>query len=785
MLSLSILVCALSRYAQAAEHPLELYKQLKAFRLSNTTMHVENLVLERDRLKLTLSGDFYFAEPVEGVVYGAVFLGRGQLHTEPWNIAERESIKRFLSQDTVEATFTKAVFRFTDDTFDKIGRQAAAGGAVVAPEAQTLAANLDQHLIRETGMNISSRLLLSIVNQEKPGVFYAEFDGGNRGRFSALLDHQARVPSSVFRIDGGEKGLLFKYQGLQFGNDVWTAFYDAEDFKRASASYSDAFDLVEIPTYRLDVDLRDPGNWLRMEPKMSLVTRADNVQILPMRLNEGLDEVDNERRNKAVHVLSAQLADGTPVGVIQEEWESGFSLILPSVLPRDRSLEITLKLEGKDSLWTWGRDFHFPRSTTSWYPRHGFLSRSTFDITYKHKKNVRIASIGQRVKEGAVDSRGEEWLTQWAMKEPVSLITFVVGRFERHAETADMGGGKQMPIEYYSPPGDIQQVKEDFILAEINNAVRYFSNLFGPYPYGRLGAAYFPTSYGQGFPSLLLLPVEGYALRQEFAFLAHENAHQWWGNIVGWRSYRDQWLSEGFAEYSGVLYTDVRSNRKDSDELVKDMRRTLFAVPKTETGVAKGKLYEVGPLVLGYRLSGTRSANAGSLIYNKGGLVLRMLHYLLSSPDSLNDKGFFDMMKDFVERHRNGLASTEDFMQVAGEHFARSPLGQRYGIKDLNWFFGQWVYQTSVPNYHLDYKIESRDGQLFLRGTLLQENVPDDWFMPLPLIFEFSNNRMARLSVTARGSKTPIEIKLPEKPQKVRLDPDLWILSEKTSEKAN
>src|SRR4029078_13416230 len=224
-------------------------------------------------------------------------------------------------------------------------------------------------------------------------------------------------------------------------------------------------------------------------------------------------------------------------------------------------------------------------------------------------------------------------------------------------------------------------------LAEMGNAVRYFSKLFGDCPYGRLGGAYFPTNVGQGFPTLLLLPKSDYALRQDFAFMAHENAHQWWGNVVGWRTYRDQWLSEGFAEYSGVLYTSVRTNRKDSDELLKEMRRTLMEVPKTDTGVAPGKLYEVGPLILGYRLSGSRSSNAGSLIYNKGGLVLRMLHYLLSNPATMDEKGFFDMMKDFFDRHRNDQATTENFMQVAGEHFSRSPLGQRYGIQDLNWFF--------------------------------------------------------------------------------------------------
>src|SRR6185503_15006864 len=209
---------------------------------------------------------------------------------------------------------------------------------------------------------------------------------------------------------------------------------------RGNASYSDTFDLVDIPTYKMDIDLRDPGSWLRMDASLQLVTRGDDVQVIPMQLNDGLDEIDNERRNKSVHVLKAELSDGTPVSVIQEEWESGFSLILPSAVPRQRMLDVKLKLEGKDSLWTWGHDFHYPRSTTSWYPRHGYLTRSRFDITYHHRKTLRIASIGQRVKEGPVDSKGDEWLTQWISNDPVSLVTFVCGKFERRNRKADLGG---------------------------------------------------------------------------------------------------------------------------------------------------------------------------------------------------------------------------------------------------------------------------------------------------------------------------------------------------------
>ena len=765
---------------------LDTYNQLKGFRLGEQAVRVEDFKLKRDRIEMIFTGTFYFAEPIGGKVYGAVFLGNGQLWSEPWSLFEKENVKRFLKKETVEASFSKAVFRFTDDTHALLAVNTPLPAGSAPAEAQKLTTELERRLVRETGLNLSARLLLAIASNDTPGVFFAQFDGGNRKRFCALLDYQARVLGSVFGVNGGEKGLFFQYKGVRYGNDIWTAFYDQQDFQRGVVSYSDVFDLVSIPLYRMEVDLNDPGDWLRLEAQLQMSALADNVQVIPMQLNEGLVEYNDERRKKGLRVLSAELEDGTPVGFIQETWETGFSLVLPAPLAREESTTVKIKLEGKDSLWTWKSSFHYPRSTTTWYPRHGYLARSRFDMTFRHNRKYRVASIGQRALEGPIEDGSDEWITKWVMNEPVALVTFVCGRFERHGEMVEIEG-KEIPIEYYSVSGSIQPVKEDFILAEIGNGVRYFSALFGHYPYGRLAAVYFPTRFGQGFPTLLLLPVKGYARKHEFAFIAHEGAHQWWGNIVGWRSYRDQWLSEGFAQYSGVLYTAKRMKPKDATELLKRMRRSLKNPPGTDTGIASGKLYEVGPLILGHRLSTRRSSGAYStLIYNKGGLVLRMLHFLLSDPTTGDDKGFFEMMKDFVERHRNGWATTESFMQVASEHFARSPIGRKYSLQDLNWFLSQWVYQTGLPSYHLDYKFESRPGGgVVLKGMLTQSNVPENWFMPLPLVLEFSGGRFAGGTVLALGLKTPVEIPLPEKPKKVKLDPNYWILSEKTSQKGH
>jgi aminopeptidase N len=379
-------------------------------------------------------------------------------------------------------------------------------------------------------------------------------------------------------------------------------------------------------------------------------------------------------------------------------------------------------------------------------------------------------------------------ITKYQMAQPIALAVFALGPFQRVSQKLTMETtGTPIALEFNSVPARVAAVKDDFILAELGNAVRYFASMFGAYPYPTFGAAFHPYPFGQGFPTLLMIPPTDVAAHGVYAFLAHETAHQWWGNIVAWRSYRDQWLSEGFAEYSGAMYAERRDEKKDAAvTFLKQMRESLLNPPRTGLGVGRGRLNDIGPIILGARLNSSQSVGAyQALIYNKGALVLRMLHFLLTNPNTGDDRAFTAMMTDFVERHRNGTASTDDFRKVAGEHFAKSPIAQKFGLKDLDWFFYQWVNRTELPSYQLEYELKSQpDGSILASGTIRQDNVPADWFMPLPILFTFDNNQTARPVVRAAGASTTFELKLPAKPKKVELDPTNWILSEKTSSKA-
>ena len=99
------------------------YNQIKAFTLNGGKAEVSGLALKRDRVEMTFTGTFYFTAPVEGKVTGAVFVGQGNFKAElPPSKFEKDNVKRLLNAETVESDFKTAVFRFTDDTFDIIGK---------------------------------------------------------------------------------------------------------------------------------------------------------------------------------------------------------------------------------------------------------------------------------------------------------------------------------------------------------------------------------------------------------------------------------------------------------------------------------------------------------------------------------------------------------------------------------------------------------------------------------------------------------------------------------------
>ena len=223
----------------------------------------------------------------------------------------------------------------------------------------------------------------------------------------------------------------------------------------------------------------------------------------------------------------------------------GFTLFLPTEQAKGSKLNLELLLQG-DFMFDpdLDCDCHYPRSTTSWFPRHGYLDRATFNLTFRHAKKLRIASVGKRLSEEPDPELKEVGITKYELLRPVPFVTFALAPFERHSQMVkwEKGGvGEPIPVEFNSLPGSIMAIKEDFILAEMDNSLRYFTSLFGKYPYPVFGGAFHPFHL-VGASSLLMIPTP---ISQSLHLPFHHSANCSSKGMGLWRSYRDQWLSEG------------------------------------------------------------------------------------------------------------------------------------------------------------------------------------------------------------------------------------------------
>jgi hypothetical protein len=791
LLSVLSLSTATQLFAQQASRPENpLYEKLKKFELRGKAS-ASGLTLKRDRATMTFTGDFYFAAPVNEKITGAVFIGSGTFHAEaPDRPFEKEYMKRFINTDVADSDFKTAVLRFNDDTVKIVG-QGMDVNAAASSDAQKLASELDARLLKETGANVSARLLVALANKEEEGLFVGQFDKGKLGRFTYMYDPQARLLGSAFEINGGEKVLLFQYSSTDYTNDLLVTSYSEKDIANNAVAYSSKFDLVSPYKYTMEIDLRDPRKVLstKIHIDFESITEGANLTAIPMNVNQGLSERNNDRLKYAMRIKSAKV-EGKDIPFVQEDWETGLTIILPKSVKMGDSFTVDLDLEGEYiSKQRTFENNYFPTSNEAWFPMHGYNRRSKYDITFRHNKTDLVTSVGTlvRVNEPWPDAKDGSLLTQFIMETPITFATFAAGRLERYTEKFKVGAkGKEieMPIDLYSVPSSVAAIKEKFVAAELGNSLNFFTSYFGPYTFGDFRATVHPFNSGQGFPTMVLLPAAkgmDEANRDVFSLIARETSHQWWGGIVTWRSYRDQWLSDGFAQYAGMMYTGFIQNPKSEKELIKTAR---FNMEQFATGTKgnMGKVAVSGPMIFGSRLGTRLTTNAyNTLINNKGALVMRMLHFLFSdtSVKGKPDQAFVDMLADFVNRFNGQAASTEDFIQVSGEHFARTSMAKRLGLQNLDWFFQQWVFDAKYPSYRLEYSVIDEGGKTFLAGNVIQENAGPNWIMPLPVILKISGQQ-GQVMVLAKGPDNPFKISLPAKPESVELDPDLWILSEKT-----
>ncbi|MBL0180493.1 MAG: hypothetical protein IPP98_15480 [Gemmatimonadetes bacterium] len=203
-------------------------------------------------------------------------------------------------------------------------------------------------------------------------------------------------------------------------------------------------------------------------------------------------------------------------------------------------------------------------------------------------------------------------------------------------------------------------------------------------------------------------------------------------------SYRDQWLSEGFSNFSGLWYTQIalKKSKYYFDQL------DLW---KTDLRARQG---EVGPVGLGYR---TATASDGSeyglVVYQKGAWALHMLRILMLDLRTMKEEKFEATMRDYFQTYKGRAASTDDFRRIAEQH-AGSP---------LDWFFDQWLTTTAIPEYRVAWTAAPGEaGKYVVKLRVKQQNVSETFLAYVPIKLELEGGGVARLRVKVQGPLTEI-----------------------------
>ena len=788
--------------APAGPNSDPVYQQLRNINLGSEAVTVRDFDLKRDAATFHLhSGTVCFVAPVNGKVTGAVFVGDGNMVLDPPIPIEKSSLKLLTKSDEFDEQYEHIVLRFTDSTYEEIKKAGTPGGSCDAGLLHD-----SQNVMRHSHYmkyNLDARLLQDVLSTEPGGLFVAFVHGKKyNGKEIYFVDPHG-APDLVHQVAPEEIEFL-TYDDNKLG--TWAAFHFSQEYKDRSATGTQQNYSYQITHQQLDTTIEKNAH-LNGKATTTLVSLVDGLRVIPFDLY----------RTLRVHSVIDEKQQA--LSFIQEDKndDADFWLVLPRALGLGEKYTVTSIYDGKDAVENEGGGNYYPVARWNWYPNNvagGLGQYVSYDMTFRIPKGMKMAATGVPVTES---NDGGQDVTVWKSAVPQTVAGFNFGRFKM--EEAKLSSPEYLVRAYANeePPGEIQallsQVNRDSrnprdrsnpggvgapglghhgsqyavalgnmsttpllekALAEAQLAMQLYSDYFGPAPYKQLAVTQqWACGYGQSWPGLVYLPLCYYydpTVRhqlhldyRDFGYwkvvAPHEVAHQWWAHTVGFDSYRDQWMSEGFADMSASMYIQlIEKNPKRFIEFWDDERTMLL-----ERNNVGFRANDAGPLIMGYRMSNDRTGFdvTRRLIYPKGAYILHMLRMMMWTAQT-GDQNFKDMMHDFVQSYSGHAATTEDFKAIVEKHM--TPDMQRIGGGKMDWFFDEYVYGTALPTYKLDSSFDKdSEGDVVLSMKLTQSGVDERFRMLVPLYFELADGRIANFGRVTMVGNTSQEGKIPLK----------------------
>jgi hypothetical protein len=798
-----------------------LYQQLGNVGLdSSRVFHIRGASIEHPDLHVTFTdGTIAFTQDVLGRVTGAYFEGEGDLLLMPPNRAERASLGLFTGAAILEEPFNAAYLRFNDDTRDQLQPF-----LFPADDTQEFFSSHDS-VARALAGSDALRLLttfsrfLPVASPMRPLAPYTGDDhflhlrlSSPRGLFDVFFDTLAHE-----QVSAGQ--LTITPQATYY--DLWTSFSLPA---RAAPS---AAQEVDISSYRIRARVTLPHE-LAATAQLELEVRQDGVRALLFELSRFLQLKSVQADGRPVEFIHNPALEGTQLA---RRGNDIVAVLFPEPLRAGERPRLRFQYAGP-VLSEAGGGLLYVGARGTWYPHRG-LAMSRFDVQFLYPSGWTLVATGKQVPPEAGAANPGEQVGHWISERPMPMAGFNLGRYVKTEAaagkvevdtyaaagvertfprpplapaqapgTSPISPAEPLPQQHLpleAPPAAPSPARNAQAVAdETAHTITFLSAHLGAFPYTSLSLTQMPGDTSQGWPGLIFLSSLAFLNPHERELLhfspeanvlygelmpAHETAHQWWGDQVGWHSYRDQWIGEALANYSALMMLE-REHPQQFDLMMQIYRRQLLE--KTKSG---RELREAGPVTLGLRLSSSKFPDAyDAIAYGRGTWLFHMLRYMLrdaaqqprpgvrTSADS-GDEPFWRVLRHLQERYAGKVMTLEDVQHGFEENLPRSLWYEER--KSLDWFFDGWVNGTAIPRLRLSNTKFLRKGNFALAtGTIEQDDAPSDLITSVPIYAEIKGHAPQLLGrVFADARETRFRLRAPARARKLLLDPYQTVLT--------
>jgi hypothetical protein len=485
-----------------------------------------------------------------------------------------------------------------------------------------------------------------------------------------------------------------------------SVYTSAEKLAQRGRFYSEDERLdYDVIAYDLDVQFNPDRVWFDGDARMKLKIRSAATSSLTLKLAEtvtiqGIYSPDFGRllhlrvvgQNSIIVNLPEVLAAGTELWL--DVRYSG--PVAPQTFDRE-AIQVGQSPPGQEPVEIRLQQRYLYSNRSYWYPQSTATDYATASIRITVPSDFDAIATGEPVgsptSQAGSGDRGRRRTFVFEASRPARYLAMIVSRFNRVDNTRITAGGADVSLYLQSTPRASARLRD--ISERTGSIFSYYASLVGdaPYPSFTLALVENDRPGGHSPPYFAVLdqvvPGSTFVWRNDPVsfenypafFLAHELAHQWWGQAIGWKNYHEQWISEGFAQYFAALYAEKEGNVLPN--LLRQMRRTAIDASSN------------GPIYLGYRLGHIQGDDRifRAIVYNKGAMVLHMLRRLIG------DEMFFAGIRSFYQEWKFKKAGTDDFRKVM----------EKVSGRDLQRFFDTWVYGFSVPQLKFSYHVSGNE----------------------------------------------------------------------------